>query len=78
MNFMRSINPIADRVARLAPGAVGGTADPARLLESYGRFIGVPVRQLSPKQQEAEALRKYYEMLDEVSRQRAMGRAQAS
>jgi len=78
MNFMRSINPIADRVARLAPGAVGGTSDPARLLESYGRFVGVPIRQLSPKQQEAEALRKYYAMLDEVSRQRAMGRVQAS
>jgi hypothetical protein len=77
-NFLRSINPIQDRVTRLAPGAAGGTADPRRLAESWGRFIGVPVRQLSPKQQESEAMRKYYEMLDEARRQTAMAREQAS
>jgi hypothetical protein len=74
-NFLRSINPLQDRVTRLAPGAVGGSADPRRLAESWGRFIGVPLRQLSPKQQEAEAMRKYYAMLDEASRQKAMSRA---
>jgi hypothetical protein len=77
-NFLRSINPIQDRTTRLAPGAVGGDSDPRRLAESWARFIGVPLRQLSPKQQESEALRKYYAMLDEASRQRAMGRAAAS
>ena len=78
LNFMRSINPIEDRVNRLAPGAVGGTSDPKRLAESYARWIGIPYRTLSPKQQDNEAKRRYYALLDEYSRQAAMAKEQAS
>jgi hypothetical protein len=77
-NFLRSVNPLIDRATRLAPGSVGGDADFRRTAESWARFGGIPIRQLSPKQQENEALRRYYAMLDEYSRRNAMAREQAS
>jgi hypothetical protein len=78
LNFMRSINPVDDRVNRLAPGAVGGISDPKRLAESWFRFFGGPYRTLSPKQQENEAMRRYYALQDEYKRQGAMAQEQAS
>jgi len=78
LNLMRSINPIDDRVNRLAPGAVGGISDPKRLAESWARFTGIPYRTLSPKQQENEAMRRYFALQDEYKRQGAMTREQAS
>jgi len=56
INMMRSLIPAYDRSVRLAPGAVTGDADRDannRQLESYLRFFGFPVRQLSPEQQRA-------------------------
>ena len=76
-NFMRSWNPLLDRATRMLPGATGatGTGNQDRLLESYLRFLGMPVRQLSPTQQDNQYFSEVFEGRDEVSRQRAMQRA---
>jgi hypothetical protein len=64
-NFMRSWNPVSERTARLAPQFSGGNKeDRKRQLESWLRFGGAPVRFLTPKQQESEAFRRYYDALD--------------
>jgi hypothetical protein len=64
-NLLRSVNPMQERTARLAPQAFGGsTEDKNRQFESWLRYLGVPVRFLTRKQQESEAYRRYHQILD--------------
>lgn len=78
INFMRAINPVLDRTTRLVPSSIGNGGDKARTLESIARYMGVPVRTLSPKQQRAEALRRYLAQKDQNAVTRAMLQEQAS
>jgi hypothetical protein len=74
MNLMRSINPILERTARLAPGAISQTkGGQDRQLESYLRFLGVPVRTISQEQMRSEAARRYYNALDAARHAQAVG-----
>jgi hypothetical protein len=75
LNAVRALIPVYDRAVRLAPGAVtGGASDDAeaRRLESYLRFLGIPIRQLSPQQQQAQARSAYYDQANDFAMQRAL------
>jgi hypothetical protein len=69
-NTIRALNPLQDRSARLFPQASGGDEEgKKRQLESWARtMLGAPVRTLTPKQQENEYYRRYYEQLDAMDR----------
>lgn len=77
-NFLRALNPVQERTARLLPqGGGGNEEDKRRQLESWLRFGGAPVRFLTPKQQQSEAYRRYFDIIDaqdaaEASARRAM------
>jgi hypothetical protein len=65
MNLLRSVTPLMDRTSRLLPQLTGGGTDAKqRQLESIARFLGAPVRTLTPKQQTNEYWRRYYDWLD--------------
>ena len=64
LNAFRSVIPVYDRSIRLAPNAVTGGSDSDasnRWAESIGRTIGLPIRQLSPQQQQSQAMSEYYD-----------------
>lgn len=76
LNALGSVNPIQGRTERLLPQATGGDdEDLRRQTESIARFLGVPVRTLTPKQQDNEYLRRYYAALDEMRRQQQLAAA---
>lgn len=79
-NLLRSLNPLQDRSARLAPQLSGGNdEDRKRQLESVLRFSGVPIRTLTPKQQENEAYRRYFDALEaQKAKQASLRRVAAS
>ena len=75
INAIRAVVPLYDRGVRLMPGPVtGDTSQDAvdRRLESYLRFIGAPVRQLSPTQQKSTVRGQYYDELDKQREQQAL------
>jgi len=78
-NFVRAINPLQDRSIRLAPQAAGSDPEAMkRQLESLARTgLGLPVRTLTPKQQDNEYFRRYYDQLDaeKLRRQRETRKA---
>jgi hypothetical protein len=64
-NFFRAVNPIMDRESRLVPQLTGGDEEgKKRQAESIVRFLGAPARTLTPKQQDNEFFRRYYDQLD--------------
>jgi hypothetical protein len=73
MNMMRAINPLTDRSTRLAPALTGGDPEgQKRMLESWLRFgVGAPLRTMTPKQQENEYFRRYYDQMDAAKQQQA-------
>ena len=78
INAMRAILPVYDRSLRLAPNVTtGGYADDAnnRQLESVLRFLGAPVRQLSPQQQRQTLRSEQFDRRDELAMQRALAQA---
>ena len=76
MNAIRAVNPLIDRTSRLAPQLMGGKdKDRARQAESIARFLGAPVRTLTPEQQQSQALNEYYDARSERERQMDMARA---
>lgn len=77
INAFRSMIPVYDRAVRLAPGAVTGQSSSDannRQIESYLRFLGVPVRQLSPEQQNAQRRSEYFDKRDDLNMRRALAR----
>ena len=70
-NTIRALNPLQDRSTRLFPQLSGGDPEgQKRQLESWLRFgAGAPLRTLTPKQQENEYFRRYYDQLDAEKRQ---------
>lgn len=75
ISLARSMLPMYDRAVRLAPGATtanNATDANSRQLESYLRFIGVPVRQLSPEQQEATQRSEFFSNRDAQRMQRTL------
>ena len=79
MNALRAVNPIMDRETRLLPQATGGDPEAVkRQLESWLRFGGVPTRTLTPKQQDNEFFRRYYEQLDAAKMAQKRAQRQAS
>jgi hypothetical protein len=77
LEAFRSLIPIYDRSVRLAPQLTTGGNDGdavARQIESAGRLVGLPVRQLSPQQQQAEAMRRYYSQRDVMREQANLAR----
>lgn len=56
-NTGRALVPPYDRIARLFPGAVGGSGGD-RQFEAMARLWGAPIRTLSPDQQRGEAYRR--------------------
>ncbi len=76
--MLRSVNPLMDRSIRLAPSVAGGNPrDFSRVLESYARFMGAPIRVNTPEAQDSEFWRRYYEVADEQKRQQKMYELQA-
>lgn len=73
-NMINSVNPLMDRSTRLLP-QLGGSFDKQRQLEAYARFVGVPVRTLTPKQQSSEYWKRYFDAQREHKRQLAMAKA---
>lgn len=72
LNVLRSVNPLADRQARLLPQASGGDPEAEkRQAESILRFLGAPVRTLTPKQQDSEFYRQYYDAKDQAKAEQA-------
>jgi hypothetical protein len=82
LNFMSAINPLASRGEKLAPqltmGAQGQEEAQRRQMESILRFMGAPIRTLTPKQQENEARRKVYEKRDAVAQERSAAKSAAA
>ena len=77
INLVRALVPVYDRGVRLAPGGVtGGTSEDAqsRQMESWLRFLGAPVRQLSPQQQQATLRGDRFEGVEKRRIQNAMVR----
>jgi hypothetical protein len=73
LNAIRAVNPTMDRTARIAPQITGGDDEAKRRqLESIARFLGAPVRTLTPQQQQSEYFRQYYDRQEEMARQLAM------
>ena len=72
IDALRSLNPILDRSARLFPGQTGASGDPDRMLESYARWLGVPVRTVSEMQKRNEANRRRFDRRDERERERVL------
>jgi hypothetical protein len=78
-NLITSLNPVADRGGRLFPQLVGGgTSDKQRQVEAIGRFLGAPIRTLTPKQQDSEFWRQFYELQDRQKALQAMAKEAAS
>jgi hypothetical protein len=77
-NLLTSINPVLDRSTRLLPQLSGGAFDEQRQLESYARFLGAPIRTLTPQQQRSQLQRKIHDMQQEHTRQIAMAKEAAS
>lgn len=78
LDTARSLIPLYDRAVRLAPGPTTGAASEDamnRRIESYLRFIGIPVRQLSPQQQRAQLRSDRFSALDDRDMQRAIMQA---
>lgn len=75
ISAFRSMMPMYDRSLRLAPGITSGGAaaeQQNRQAESILRFLGIPIRQLSPQQQEATLRGDYYDSVREQSLQRKL------
>lgn len=75
LEALRSLIPLYDRSVRLTPQLTTGGNDEdavARQIESVARLFGVPGRQLSPQQQQSEAMRRYYSGRDEMRERRAL------
>ena len=76
VDTLRSLNPILDRVTRLAPGTAGGEVS-NRQAESYLRFLGAPVRTVSDQQRQSEQRSQYYDEQDRLRREQAIMEAAA-
>jgi hypothetical protein len=75
INAIRGVVPLYDRAVRLTPGAVTGNKSEDssdRQIESILRFLGAPVRQLSPGQQRSTLMSKYYDDLDKQREMRSL------
>ena len=80
MNTMRALNPIArsrDPAAATADGRRPGGASSASWSRGCARLLGAPVRTLTPKQQDNEYFRRYYDQLDAAKLQQARAQRQA-
>ena len=73
-NAVRGVNPLMDREMRLLPDDPEGKK---RQAESIARFLGVPARTLTPKQQDAEFYRQYYKLVDQQRAAKAVAKRQA-
>lgn len=82
INLLRGTNPVLDRIMRMAPGVLSaetGQGTSKRQAESILRFLGAPIRTLTPEQQRSEAYRRYYEQIDKARQyQQMMATAAAS
>lgn len=67
LDTMRSLNPLYDRTVRLLPQYTEGqnSDSGSRQMESWARFMGLPIRQLSPEQQLATQRSRFYDQLDQ-------------
>ena len=78
LSAIRSVVPVYDRSARLAPGITSGSQNKdadSRALESWLRFFGAPVRQLSPQQQQSAYRSEQFNREDEMDLERALRQA---
>jgi hypothetical protein len=74
MQAMMSVNPIMERQSRLLPNLL--TESPAksnRQLESYLRFLGIPLRTLTQDQMRSEQTSRYYDQRDKALERAATG-----
>jgi hypothetical protein len=79
IDAMRSLVPPLDRASRVVPSIGTGNRSQDqedRQIESIARFLGIPIRQLSPAQQSSTERGARYERLDEQRLQRALLEAQ--
>ena len=74
MASIKSVTPPLERTSRLIPGLVsqGGTGSD-RLLESWLRFSGIPLRTISEEQMTSEAKRRAYNLQDQARTLAATG-----
>lgn len=78
MNLLTSIVPPISQASRLAPQATGELSDLDRQLEAIARYIGIPVRTLSPKQQQTEQRNRYYDAKDAATTAKKLARRAAA
>lgn len=65
-NTARALVPPYDRAVRMIPGLAGGGGDQSRQLESFARFLGIPIRTISDKQMQSEQARRFYNARDQA------------
>ena len=65
-NTARALIPPYDRAVRMIPGLAGGGGEQERQLESFARFLGMPIRTISEKQMQSEQARRYYNARDQA------------
>ena len=74
LNALRSLVPPIDRTARLTPGLIEAEPENSdRMLESYLRFLGMPVRTISDDQKQSELANRYYRTRDAALTRAATG-----
>jgi hypothetical protein len=78
MNLLTSIIPPLNQLQGLAPQSVGELGDADRQAEALARYIGIPIRTLSPKQQQQEKESKFYDVLDQRSTTKKLARRAAA
>ena len=78
MQFLTSIIPPLSQASRLAPQATGDLSDINRQLEAIVRYGGIPIRTLSPKQQDTEKRNQYYDAKDAATTRRKLAQRAAS
>jgi hypothetical protein len=65
-NTARALIPPYDRAVRMIPGLAGGNEQQDRQLESFARFLGIPIRTISDKQMQSEQARRFYNARDQA------------
>ena len=74
MQALMSVNPIMERQSRLIPNLmVESPAKSNRQMESYLRFLGVPLRTLTQDQMRSEQTGRYYDRRDKALERAATG-----
>jgi len=77
-NLVTKLIPPLNQAGRLAPQTTGDLGDTSRQAEALARYLGIPIRTLSPKQQEIEARNQFFDARDALATQKSLRRRAAA